>query len=136
MLKTRLLKVQMTIALGAILIAACGSGNVPEATPTLSVEQIAPVQTEAVSTFAAGLTLTALVLPSNTPTLTPAATTAVATSTGGTPFGAVSTSALPAGGGADDDVRGGGNVGGTHELSPCGVDQDCCILMGLTKTHL
>lgn len=64
----------------ASLLAACGS-RAPTATPTLSVEQ---VQTEAVATFAAGLTSTAAALPTNTPTETetaaPMATMTVAAS--------------------------------------------------------
>ena len=48
-------------------MASCGSGNVPEATPTLGVDQI---QTFAVSTFSAALTGTALVAPSDTPVAT------------------------------------------------------------------
>ena len=98
MLKTQLMKVQLNLALGALLIAACGGGNVPDATPTLSVEQIQPIQTNAVATFAADLTLTALVAPTDTPapTLTPAAT--LATSTAGTPFGLGTTAAAPVGG--------------------------------------
>ena len=97
MLKTRLMKVQLVLALGAILIAACGGGNVPETTPTLSAEQIQPIQTNAVSTFAADLTLTALSAPTNTPeptiTLSPAVT-----STGGVPFGTGSTPLAPVAG--------------------------------------
>src|ERR1044071_4924871 len=67
MLKTRLMKVQLLFALGAILIASCGGGNVPEATPTAGVDQI---QTAAVSTFSSSLTLTAIVAPTNTPAVT------------------------------------------------------------------
>jgi hypothetical protein len=81
MLKNRLISVQIILTLGAILIASCGGGNVPEATPTLSVNQI---QTSAVSTFASALTLTAVSAPTNTPaaTQTPAPTLALlATST-------------------------------------------------------
>lgn len=97
MLKKRLVKVQIILALGAILIAACG-GNVPEATPTMSVEQI---QTYAVATFASGLTLTAIAAPSNTPipspspavTIPPLATNAVTT-----PFGVGTTPSAPVGG--------------------------------------
>ncbi|HEX2992837.1 MAG TPA: NBR1-Ig-like domain-containing protein, partial [Anaerolineales bacterium] len=98
MLKTRLMKVQLVLALGAILIAACGGGNVPEATPTLSAEQIQPIQTNAVSTFAADLTLTALSAPTNTPepTITPSP---AVTSTGGVPFGTGSTPLAPVAGG-------------------------------------
>jgi hypothetical protein len=49
-----------------VLLAGCGSGG-GEATPTLSAEQI---QTQAVATFAANLTSTALAMPTSTPTLT------------------------------------------------------------------
>lgn len=98
MLKTRLMKVQLILALGAILIAACGGGNVPETTPTLSAEQIQPIQTNAVSTFAADLTLTALSVPTNTPqpTITPSP---AVTSTSGVPFGTASTPLAPVAGG-------------------------------------
>jgi len=88
MLKTRLMKVQILFALGAILIASCGGGNVPEATPTYTVNQI---QTYAVATFSSALTLTAIAAPTNTPaaTLTPLSTLPpLATSTGGTVLGA------------------------------------------------
>lgn len=94
MLKTRLMKVQILVALGAMLIASCGAGNVPEATPTYTVNQI---QTYAVATFSSALTLTAIAAPTNTPTATPAATIPpLATSTAGTPFGAVTAPALTA----------------------------------------
>ena len=87
MIKTRLMKVQTLLALGAILLASCGGGNPPEVTPTpVSVEQI---QTFAVATFSSALTMTAAVLPTNTPaaTQTPAATTQpLVTSTGGIPL--------------------------------------------------
>ena len=57
----------ITISLAVfIMLAACGSST-EEATPTFTVEQI---QTEAVATFAAGLTETALAMPTNTPTET------------------------------------------------------------------
>ena len=87
MLKTRLMKVQIFLALGAILLASCGAGNAPEATPTaFSVEQI---QTFAVSTFSSALTMTAAVMPTNTPaaTQTPLATIPAlpTTNTGGLP---------------------------------------------------
>jgi hypothetical protein len=85
MIKTRLMKVQIVLALGAILIASC-SGNVPEATPTYTVDQI---QTYAVATFASALTLTAIAAPSNTPAATATPLPPLATSTSGTPFGAV-----------------------------------------------
>jgi hypothetical protein len=76
------MKVQVLLALGAILIASCGGGNVPEATPTAAVDQI---QTAAVSTFSSSLTLTAIVAPTNTPAVTdtPVATfSPLSTSTG------------------------------------------------------
>jgi hypothetical protein len=50
-----------------LLLTACGEAA-EEATPTVDVEQI---RTEAVATFSAGLTATALALPSSTPTGTP-----------------------------------------------------------------
>jgi len=78
--------------IGTLLLASCGAGE-PELTPTLtlSADQI---RTQAVETFSADLTMTALVAPSDTPvpTLTPAPTLpALATSTAGTPFGAATT---------------------------------------------
>lgn len=99
MLKTRLMKrVQILMILGALLINACGA-NVPEATPTpaLSVDQI---QTFAVATFSSALTETAFAAPSNTPVATTAAPTigALATSTGGVPFGTATTPGAPVGG--------------------------------------
>lgn len=94
MLKTRLMKVQILMALGATLIASCGGGNVPDATPTLSVEQI---QTYAVATFSSDLTLTAIAAPTDTPTPTPTIPP-LPTSTGGTPFGAATTPGAPVGG--------------------------------------
>lgn len=98
MLKTRLIKVQIWFALGAILIASCGGGNVPEATPSMSVEQI---QTYAVATFSSALTLTAIAAPSNTPipTLTPITPLApLATTAAGTPLVPGATAAAPVGG--------------------------------------
>jgi hypothetical protein len=97
MLKTRLIKVQIILALGAILIASCGGGNAPEATPSMSVEQI---QTYAVATFSSALTLTALAAPSNTPLPTLNLTTPLAplaTTAAGTPL-APATTAAPVGG--------------------------------------
>jgi hypothetical protein len=87
MLKRQLMKAQILIALGTILLASCGAGNAPEATATsaLSVDQI---QTSAVSTFSSALTATALVAPTSTPavTNTPAATIqALGTSASGIP---------------------------------------------------
>jgi hypothetical protein len=93
MIKTRLIKAQIFLALGAILIASCGGGNVPDATPTLSVDQI---QTYAVATFSSALTLTAIAAPSDTPvpTLTPLPTLPpLATDTGGTTLGGLTTPA-------------------------------------------
>ena len=107
MLKTRLMKAQLFFALGAILIASCGS-NVPEATPTNSVEQI---QTYAVSTFSSALTLTALVAPTNTPLATPTLSTPaptfgpLATNTGGVPLGGA-TAGVPVGGAATSSCYG------------------------------
>ena len=87
MLKPRLMtSVQTLVVVGALLLTSCG-GSEAEPTPTLSVEEI---QTQAIETFAAAVTLTALAAPSNTPspTLTPAPTFApLATSTAGTQFG-------------------------------------------------
>jgi hypothetical protein len=54
--------IAVSLATG-LLLAACGSRG-QEGTPTLSVEQI---RTEAVGTFAAGLTSTALAMPTHTP---------------------------------------------------------------------
>jgi hypothetical protein len=56
----------ITAILAAGLLAACGSGG-EDATPTIPVEQL---QTEAVATFAADLTSTALAMPTATPTET------------------------------------------------------------------
>jgi hypothetical protein len=86
MLKNRLMKVQIILALGAILLASCGGGNAPEATPTtMNVDQI---QTLAVATFSSALTMTALAAPTNTPaaTQTPPATTPIGTSAGAIPL--------------------------------------------------
>ncbi len=97
MLKNRLIKVQIFLTLGALLMASCGSGNVPEATPTLGVDQI---QTFAVSTFSAALTGTALVAPSNTPVVTETLTPTVqplATNTGAA-VGGLGTPGIPVSG--------------------------------------
>ncbi len=74
--------------LSSLLVSACGSKEV-DATPTFSVEL---AQTLAVVTFSAGLTQTAIAMPTNTstPTLTPSPTATVTlavTKTAGTPFG-------------------------------------------------
>ncbi|MEJ2012023.1 MAG: NBR1-Ig-like domain-containing protein [Anaerolineales bacterium] len=66
----------LLILMTGVLLAACGSSG-GEEPPTLSVEQI---QTQAVGTFSAGLTATALAMPTNTPTATEEPT-ATATST-------------------------------------------------------
>ena len=97
MIKNRLVKLQMMIALGAILLASCGGGNVPEATPTQSVAQI---QTDAVGTFASDLTLTALVASTNTPAVTPTlpVTQTAATAIGAVPFGTAAATSAPVGG--------------------------------------
>jgi len=86
MLKTRLMELQILIALGTILLASCGGGNVPEATPTQSVSQI---QTFAVATFASDLTMTAIAAPTNTPAAPPTlpSTQTAATTVGAIPFG-------------------------------------------------
>jgi hypothetical protein len=69
------------VALGSLAMIACGPSK-PEPTPTLGVEAI---QTSAVSTFAAGLTQTAISLPTNTPTST-STSTPTSTSTRSTPL--------------------------------------------------
>lgn len=61
MIKTRLMTTLILIS--AVLLSACG-GNDADATPTLSPEE---VQTQAVETFAAVLTQTALAAPTKTP---------------------------------------------------------------------
>jgi hypothetical protein len=58
------------ILLASILILTACGGNDADATPTLSPEQI---ETQAVETFSAGLTQTALAAPSETPSPTPTA---------------------------------------------------------------
>ena len=83
MLKSRLISMQIVILVGALLLSACGA-TAADITPTVTVNPDA-IRTEAVSTFAADLTLTALVAPTNTPvaTVTPLATfTPIATIAG------------------------------------------------------
>lgn len=75
-----ILLVILTLA-GILSLTACGAGT-PEPTPTIDV---APIQTDAVSTFAAGLTQTAFLQPTETPTITPTPTLA-STPTLGTPL--------------------------------------------------
>lgn len=99
MIKRQLMKVQVLLALGALLLASCGAGNAPEVTPTsaLSVSQI---QTFAVATFSSALTMTAMVAPTNTPapTQTPATpVTTLTTSTGAVPVTGI-TPGAPVGG--------------------------------------
>ena len=65
---------------GILSLTACGAST-PEPTPTIDV---APIQTDAVSTFAAGLTQTAFLKPTETPTSTFTPTQSL-TPTRGTP---------------------------------------------------
>ncbi|HEY2982333.1 MAG TPA: NBR1-Ig-like domain-containing protein [Anaerolineales bacterium] len=81
--------VMIVLLLISALVSACGSSEA-DATPTISVEQI---QTQAVQTFASGLTATALANPTATSTPMPTATR-FATLALGTPFGST---APPAG---------------------------------------
>jgi hypothetical protein len=92
------MKMQIFLALGAILLASCGAGNAPEATPTLGVDQI---QTAAVATFSSALTLTAMAAPTNTvtPTVQPSPTlsTPATTIAGGIPLTGTTPGAAVAG---------------------------------------
>lgn len=91
MLKIRLMTgIQSVIIVGALLLTACGA-QVPDLTPTVTFNAD-DVRTQAVSTFAADLTQTALFAPTETPspTVMPTLPT-LATSTAGTPFGAATT---------------------------------------------
>ena len=95
MLKFRLMTgLQSLVMISVLSLAACGGTPADLTTPTVDANAI---RTEAVSTFAADLTLTALAAsPTNTPvlTVTPAPTfPPLATSTGGTPFGTAPTTA-------------------------------------------
>jgi hypothetical protein len=90
MLKFRLIVGIQILMIGALLLSACGASE-PDLTPTLTV---APddIRTQAVGTFSADLTATALVAPTNTPaaTITPLATlTPLATAAGGVGVGTV-----------------------------------------------
>ena len=88
MLKFRLIVGIQILMIGAVLLSACGA-TPAELTPTLTVNPD-EIRTQAVGTFAAGLTLTAFAAPSNTPaaTITPLATfTSGPTSTGGIAVG-------------------------------------------------
>lgn len=70
----KLVKFKVLLILG-LLLSACGP-SAAELTPTVNPDA---VRTEAVSTFAFGLTQTALAQPTNTPTLTPSPTATIAT---------------------------------------------------------
>ena len=106
MLKRQLMKVQVLLALGALLLASCGAGRAPETTPTptLSVSQI---QTFAVATFSSALTMTAMAAPTNTPSPTQTPATPVTTLT-------TSTGAVPVTG-----ITPGAPVGGVAATSSC-----------------
>ena len=97
MLKKRLMRVQIFLVIGTLLLASCGAGTVEETgTPTQNVNEI---QTKAVGTFSGALTLTAMAAPTETPTATSAPTTApLSTSTSGIPLNA-STPGVPVSGG-------------------------------------
>lgn len=85
MIKGRLIAMMSILAISTIILSACGKGET-ESTPTASVDSI---QTQAVGTFSAALTQTALAAPSDTPfpTLTASATFAPFTaSTSGVPL--------------------------------------------------
>ena len=97
MLKIRLMTgIQIIMMTGALLLASCGA-RVPELTPTVTFSAD-EIRTQAVGTFSAGLTQTALAAPSDTPvpTLTPAPPQTLAASTAGTPFGAATSVAATA----------------------------------------
>jgi hypothetical protein len=81
MLKFRLIVGLQILMMGALLLSACGAAA-PELTPTVTVNPD-EIRTQAVGTFAADLTLTALAAPTNTPaaTVTPLATFTVGPTT-------------------------------------------------------
>ena len=85
-------KITFVLLVSILILTACGAGDA-DATPTLSPEQL---QTQAVETFAAGLTQTAIAAPPTQtpfPTLTASATFApFVTSTAGTPLSAPTSS--------------------------------------------
>jgi hypothetical protein len=85
-------KMILILLVSILALTACGAGE-PEPTPTLSPEEI---RTQAVETFAAGLTQTAIAAPPTQtpfPTLTASATfSAFATPTAGTLIAAPTTS--------------------------------------------
>lgn len=80
-------KLTFLIMLASLVLSACG-GNAAQGTPTA-----AAIRTQAVGTFAAGLTQTQLAIPTDTPTETPT-TVPTATPTSTTPQ-ATATSAVP-----------------------------------------
>jgi len=87
MIRRRLTNVLGMVLISALALTACGGGTPPETTtPTANLNII---RTQAVQTFSADLTQTAILAPTNTPaaTLTPAPTfPPLATSTGGIPL--------------------------------------------------
>ena len=87
--------VMMLVLLAALVLSACGASDA-DATPTVSVEL---VRTQAVLTFQAQLTQTALANPTATPTITQTPTTAATFSapTLGSPV-AIGTTQVAAGG--------------------------------------
>ncbi|HEY9528088.1 MAG TPA: hypothetical protein VIR02_13425, partial [Anaerolineales bacterium] len=64
MLKFRLIVGIQILMIGAVLLSACGA-TPADLTPTVTVNPD-EIRTQAVGTFAAGLTLTAFAAPSNT----------------------------------------------------------------------
>jgi hypothetical protein len=82
-MKTKISVLMTFLIMFSLIISACAPGTA-EPTPTLSVDAI---QTNAVSTFANGLTQTAIAAPTSTPTPTPTSTLAIATLANVTPFG-------------------------------------------------
>src|SRR5688572_6283437 len=91
MLKIRLMTgIQVAMIIGALLLSSCGA-NVPPLTPTVTFGAD-DIRTQAVGTFSADLTQTALFSPTDTPAPTATATLPIlATSTAGTPFGVATT---------------------------------------------
>ena len=87
MLKFRLIVGIQILMVGAVLLSACGA-TPADITPTVTVNPN-EIRTQAVQTFAADLTLTALVAATNTPvaTITPLATFTVGPTAAGLPVG-------------------------------------------------
>jgi hypothetical protein len=88
MLKFRLIVGIQILMVGALLLSACGA-TPADLTPTATINPD-EIRTQAVGTFAADLTLTALAAPTNTPapSVTPLATFTIGpTSTGGIAIG-------------------------------------------------